>query len=113
MTPTAGAALAAAHRMVDWVHRDAAVVRAPTEPASSPRLADRDVLVVLVRDLTHRGPALDVNLPNFAAREFHGRVRAFLRHELSGNAGRAHELCAAALLHLHAVHHGAHGDVLK
>ena len=39
-------ALAAAHRMVDRVHRDAAHVRALAEPARAPRLADALVLVV-------------------------------------------------------------------
>ena len=47
--PAAGRlSLAAAHRVVDRVHRDAAVVRLPSQPAVPAGLADRDVLVLEV-----------------------------------------------------------------
>src|SRR5512135_268031 len=47
-------AFAAAHRVVDGVHRDAPVVRLPAEPAVAAGLADRDVLVLDVADLADR-----------------------------------------------------------
>src|SRR5256714_15626476 len=49
MTPARGAALAAAMRMIDRIHRDAAIVRHAPHPALAARLADRDVHVIGVR----------------------------------------------------------------
>src|SRR5262249_28994437 len=54
-----GASLATAVRVVDGVHRRATHVRPESEPAITPRLADRDVLVIGVADLPNRRPALD------------------------------------------------------
>src|SRR5262249_11199598 len=56
----AGATLAAAHRVVDRVHRHAAVVGPKAEPAAAAGFAPRDVLVVGVRHLADRGPAIEV-----------------------------------------------------
>ena len=67
MTTARGATLAAAVRVVDRVHRDAAVVRALAEPAIAARLAERDVHVVGVRDRAHRGVALAVHQALLAA----------------------------------------------
>src|SRR3954447_26819933 len=53
-----GAALAAAVRVVDRVHHDAAVVRAPAHPARTAGLADLLVLPVRVADRAHRRHAL-------------------------------------------------------
>src|SRR5262245_61587665 len=49
MTAARRAAFAAAMRVIDGVHRHAAIVRAPTEPAGAAGLADRDVHVVGIR----------------------------------------------------------------
>src|ERR1700742_3377284 len=46
VTAARGGAFAAALRMVDRVHADAAVMRTPAEPAGAARLADRDVHVI-------------------------------------------------------------------
>ena len=73
-----GLALAAAHRVVDRVHRDAAVVRPPAQPAVAAGLADRDVLVLEVADLADRRVALDVDLAHLARGQPHLRVVAFL-----------------------------------
>src|SRR5258708_2618534 len=43
MTAARAAAFAAAERMVDRIHRDAAIVRHASHPAVAARLADRDV----------------------------------------------------------------------
>src|SRR5260221_5303962 len=45
-----GAAFAAAMRVVDWIHRDAAVVRHAAHPALATGLADRDVHVFGIGD---------------------------------------------------------------
>src|SRR5881227_1035879 len=50
MPSARGTALAAAMRMIDRVHRDAAIVRHAAHPAFAARLADRDVHVIGIRD---------------------------------------------------------------
>src|SRR5262249_50620288 len=60
------AAFAAAVRMIDRVHGDAAVVRAPTQPTLAPGLADRDVHVVRIRDRADGRHAAAVHQALFA-----------------------------------------------
>src|SRR3954470_18103374 len=54
MTAAGCLAFTAAERVIDRVHRDAAHVRPLAEPAAPAGLADRDVLVIDVADLTDR-----------------------------------------------------------
>src|SRR5262245_3716680 len=49
MASARGAAFAAAVRVIDRVHGDAAIVRPPAQPARAAGLADRDVHVIRVR----------------------------------------------------------------
>ena len=75
--PAAGRlAFAAAERVIDRVHRDAAHVRPLAQPAAAAGLADRHVLVVDVADLADGREALDVDQPDFARRHLHRRVEA-------------------------------------
>src|SRR5438552_3285113 len=57
MPASFGSTLATAVRMVDRVHRRAAHMRSPAEPAVSSRLAKIDVHVVGVADHADRRPA--------------------------------------------------------
>src|SRR5271167_3971109 len=84
MPASGGAPFATAHRMVDRVHRDAAVVRATAEPSRPTGLAERNGLVLDVRDLADRRMALQVNHPNLAGGKAHLRVIAVLRHQSGG-----------------------------
>ena len=111
VTAAGRTALAAAHRVIDRVHRDAAHVRALAEPTRAPRLADRLVLVFGVADLADRGHAADVDHAHLAARQAQRGVVALARHQLGAGAGRAHELRALARLHLDAVDDRAERDV--
>src|ERR1035437_250299 len=103
-------ALAAAHRVVDRVHRDAAVVRLPAEPAVAAGLADGDVLVLEVADLPDRGVAVDAHAAELARRDAEQRIHALLRHELRPGSRRSRHLSAAARLELDVVHDGAERD---
>src|SRR5262245_47326930 len=103
MAAAAGATLAAAHRVVDRVHGDTAVVRPLAQPPRAAGFADGDVGVVDVRHLADRRVAAKVNLPNFAAGEANLGVVAVLGHEDASGAGGAHQLTALALLHLDVV----------
>src|SRR5262249_4033667 len=103
--------LATAHRVVDRVHRDAALVRTATEPTRTTGLADRDVGVVDVRHLADRRLTIEVDLANLARRHTDLRVVAILRHQRSAGAGRANELAALALAHLDVVDGRAERDV--
>src|SRR5436190_630540 len=108
-----GLALAAAVRMVDWIHRDAAHGRPHAAPADAPGLADRFQAVLLVADLADRRAAVDVHLANLPGTQPQLRVAAFSRKQLNRCARGARELCAPAGLHLDAVNRGAVRDVPK
>src|SRR5206468_163863 len=56
-----GTAFAAAMRVIDRVHGDAAIVRTPTEPARAPGLADRGIHVIGVRHRANGGETLAVD----------------------------------------------------
>src|SRR5690606_7331231 len=61
MAAARGTSLAAAVRMVDRVHGDAAIVRATTQPARTAGLAEIDVAVVRVGHRAYGGEAGAVN----------------------------------------------------
>src|SRR6185436_10728279 len=105
------AAFAAAVRMVDRVHCDAADRRAPAEPTHASGLAVRDVLVLEVADLTDRRPARGPHAAKLARRHLQERVVALLRHQLDLRPGRAPDLSAAPLAELDVVHDRTEGDV--
>jgi len=111
VTTAGGAALAAAHRVVDGVHADAAVVGAATEPARAPGLAERDVLVIDVRHLADGGAAVEVHLADLGGGQADLGVVAVFGHQRRGDAGRADQLAAATLVQLDVVDHRPEGDV--
>ena len=61
MTSAGASALAAAKRMIDRVHGHATNLRPLAKPSVAARLADGNVLVLDIADLSDRGPALDVD----------------------------------------------------
>src|SRR5450432_544060 len=74
VTTTARAAFTTTHRMVNRVHGDATVVRTAPEPTGATRLAQADVLVFEIRDLTDGRAAQHVDLANLAAGQLDLRV---------------------------------------
>src|SRR5580693_3208714 len=113
MPASGGAAFAAAHRMVDRVHRDAAVVRATARPPRPTGLAERNVRVLDVGHLADRRVALQMNHPNFSGGKAYLRIIAVLRHQPRSGAGGSDHLRALALLELDVVDHRAERDVAK
>src|SRR5262249_30718634 len=111
MTSARGLAFTAAHRMVDRVHADAAVVRHLAQPALPARLAAELLDVVAVSDHAVRRAAIEVPLAQFARGQTTLTPGAFLGHKLRARAGGARELAAAADLELDVVNAGANGDV--
>src|SRR5215831_4376284 len=75
----AGLALAAAVRVVDRVHGEAAHRRAHAAPALGARLAVAAQVVLVVPDLADRRAAVDVHLAGLARLEAHVRVDALTR----------------------------------
>src|SRR6185436_11142492 len=61
-------AFAAAMRVVHRVHRHAAYVRANALPTRSTSFTERNILVLNIADLAHRGPAFNRHAPHFARR---------------------------------------------
>src|SRR5262245_3198309 len=107
MTSARGLAFTAAQRVIHRIHRDAADVRSPPQPSAAARLADRDVLVIEVADLTDGREALNIDVPNLARRHLHRRQEPFLRDELHSRSSRTRDLSALAGLELDVVDHGA------
>src|SRR5688572_16581937 len=99
----AGLALAAAVRVVDRVHDDAADRRADAAPALRAGLAVNDQAVVVVADFADRRATVHVHLAHLGRPQTDRRVETFARHELCGGAGAARELTAATRLELDVV----------
>src|ERR1700689_363695 len=86
--PAAGRlTLAAAVRMVDRVHGDAAVVRTTSKPATAARLADRRIHVVGIRHRSDRGEALAVNESLLARAETQRHVALIAADDLGVRTG--------------------------
>src|SRR5687767_5846216 len=98
-----GAAFAAAHRVVDRVHRLGTGVRAVAHVALPAGLADADVDVVEVPELTDRRAARRADAAHFTGRQDHDDPLAFLRTQPGNAAGGANELAALAGVHLDVV----------
>src|SRR6185312_4531020 len=111
MTTTGGTAFSAAMRMVDRVHRHAADYRALAEPAIAAGLADRNVLIVRVRDSADRRHAFGAHHAHLAGGETQQRITGIAADELRESPSRARELAALAGLHLDIVDNGADRNV--
>src|SRR5262249_59749650 len=113
MPPAGRLSFAAAERVIHRVHRHTAHVWTLAKPATAACLADRDVLVIKVADLSDRRDALDIDLANLTGRHADGRVLALARDELHRRTRAARDLAAPARLQLHVVDGGAERDVLQ
>src|SRR4051812_40153964 len=103
-------ALAAAHRVIDGVHGDAAVVWAAPLPARAPGLADVHAAVLDVADLADGAAAVEVDAAHLAGRQADLTPVPLLRHQLRADPRRAAELRAAGDLELDVVDRGAERD---
>src|SRR5438045_2003503 len=99
--------------MVDRVHDDAAVVRAPAQPAGAAGLADRDVHVIGVRHRADGAAATAVHQALFARVQAHNDVVLIAADELGISASRTCDLAALADLHLDVVDDGADRHVAE
>ena len=104
MAAARGAAFAAAMRVIDRVHRDAAIVRTAAHPALAAGLADRDVHVVGVRHRADCRHAPAEHQALLARIEPQDDVVLVAADDLRVGAGRARELPALAELELDVVH---------
>src|SRR5690242_11819793 len=100
-------ALATAVRVVNRVHGDATDRRTLALPAVAARLAELDVAVLGVADLTDGRAALHADPPDFTGRHAQGRVAALLGQQLNARAGRPRDLRPATGAQLDRVDHGA------
>src|SRR5262245_15616149 len=100
---TGGLAFTATVRMVDRVHRHTAVGRSDSHPTLTTGLADRDILVVHIRDLTDGRHARHQYPAGLARRQFDQGIVAFLGDQLRRATGRAHHLRTFTWLQLDVV----------
>src|ERR1700679_708512 len=75
-------ALATAVRMVNGSHRAAAHMAALAEPARAPGLADRDIFVIEVADVTDGRAAIGLHHPLLARGQLEQRHLTLFRHQL-------------------------------
>src|SRR5439155_5025234 len=104
---------AAAERVVDRIHRDAAHRRPDPEPAAPAGLAEGDVLVVQVADLADGRLADLVHPANLAGRQLDLHPAGVLGEELRRAAGAPHQLPAPPRLQLDVVDRRAERDALQ
>src|SRR5690242_16829328 len=109
----AGLALAAAVRVVDRVHRQAAHRRADAAPALGAGLAVVPQVVLFVADFADGRAALGRDLADLAGAQADRDVLAFARDQLHRGAGGARQLRALARAHLDAMDVGAGRDVAQ
>src|SRR5215472_8970621 len=102
---------AAAVRMIDRIHGDAAVVRHAAHPALAAGLADRDVHMVGVRHRADGRHAAAVHQALLGGVQPQDHVFLVAADDLRIGAGRARELAALADLHLDIVHDRADRNV--
>src|SRR5262249_15652792 len=113
MTAAGGATLPAAMRMVDRVHRDAAVVRTAAHPAFAAGLADRNIHIVRVRYRADGGHAAAVDQALLGRVQAQDDVVAVAADDLRVGAGRARDLAAFAELELDVVDDGADRNITE
>src|SRR2546423_8383073 len=100
MAAARGLALAAAMRVIDRVHRDAAHRRLAAEPTVPAGLADDDVLMIRVRHCADRRAAFGAHHPYLARGHPQQRIALIAADQLDISAGRSGDLAPLARLHL-------------
>src|SRR5271154_355105 len=113
MAAARAAAFAAAERVIDRVHGDAAIVRHAPEPALAPGLADRDVHVIGIGHRADGRHAAAMDQALLAGIEAYDHVFLVAADDLGIGPGRARDLAALADLHLHIVDDGADRHVAR
>src|SRR5579859_4037015 len=106
-------ALATAVRVAAGVHCRSAYSRAPAHPTLAASLADLDVAVVNVADLTHCRHALFAYHTHFAAWQANLCKLVLAPDQLGRCTGGTHHLRATPTLQLDGMDEGANGDVAQ
>src|SRR5208337_744877 len=106
MTSSGTSSLAAAHRVVHRVHRNAAHVGSFTCPARAPGFSERNVLVIDIANLADGSLALNRDHAHLTRRHAKCSVLSFTGDELSARACRTGQLAALARPHLYIVQDG-------
>src|SRR5271154_5231386 len=92
----AGLAFAAAVRVIDRVHHDAAHRGTYAQPAHRARLAEDAQIVLIVADFADGGAAIHMHLAHFPGFQPQAGIHTLARRELRRSAGTARHLAALA-----------------
>src|SRR5208283_4246161 len=111
MTSSGTSSLAAAHRVVHRVHRNAAHVGSFSCPARSPGFSERNIFVIDIANLANGSLALNRDQAHLARRHAKCGVLSFTGDELSARTCRTGQLAAFARPHLYIVYDGAKRQV--
>src|ERR1022692_3754949 len=99
--------------MVNGVHRDTADARSAALPPAAPSLAELDVALLGVADLTDGGPAGRVHPTNLTRGHPQVSLLALLGQQLDAGTRRARDLRAAARPQLDRVNDSARRDIAQ
>jgi len=112
MSAAAGLAFSPAHRMVDRVHGNAAVVRFLAHVTFLAGFAELDIHVFNIADLADSGAAFNMNLSDFAARQLDLGIFAFFSAERGDLSCRSDHSGAASRNHFNIMDFQADGNIL-
>ena len=113
MTTTGATTFTTTERMIDGVHGNATDLRTTAQPAIAAGLAELDILVMNVSDLTDGGATGGQDLADLAGGHAQEGVFAFLGDELRVGAGGTAKLAALAGVQFDVVHDGTGRNLLE
>ena len=106
-----GLALTAAVGVIIGVHDRTSYSRSEALVPGATCLAQVNVLVIDVADLTHSSHAVNSNTPHLTGRKTYQCIVILLAHELCHVARSSYKLCALAGVKLQIVDKSTHGDI--
>jgi ribosomal protein S19 len=113
MASARGLTFTTAVRVIDRVHRDAAIVRHLPQPAGFTGLAERNVFMFDVANLADGRHAFHLHAANFARRQFQQCVFGFARNQLCLCTGRTRHLRTLSRPQLDVVNHCSRRNILE
>src|SRR5659263_186362 len=104
-------ALTTTMRMVYWVHSGTANGRSPAHVTLTAGLADLDILMIDVTDLTDSCFAILRKVAKFTGRQTHKRITIFFSHKLCHYSSCTGKLPASTRIKLYIVYKGTNGNI--
>src|SRR5690606_13822784 len=92
MTTSGGLPFASTHRVIDWIHRDSAYLRATAPPACRSCLSVGHIFMICIADRSNRGSPQNMYSAHLSRRQADLSVVCLFRDQLCGGAGTSRQL---------------------